>query len=158
MGQSEMWEKQDQRDLTPAAYALRSGEWPNGASEPLVRALAHALQASGAVETVHASSLHPADGCCAEREFVECSSVAAVSLHMCNEDRWREVVMTVVTAVRTVPGVSLMVSFAQPGELRLEVFPWLPVAQRQYLLDMALREATQAVRNWCKSIDGPAAG
>jgi hypothetical protein len=48
-----------------------------------------------------------------------------------------------------------MVSFAHPGELRLEVFPWLPVAQRQYLLERVLREATQAVLNWCQSIDGP---
>jgi hypothetical protein len=86
---------------------------------------------------------------------VERSSVAAVSLHVHHEEHWREAVMIVATAVRAVPGVSLMVSFAQPGELRLEVFPWLPVAQRQYLLERALREATQAVLNWCQSLDGP---
>ena len=144
MEQTEAWENTNHRALAP-----------NDGSELLVCALARALQASGAVETLHASSVHPVDGCCEGRAFGAHSSIAAVSLHVHNEDRWREVVMIVATAVRAVPGITLVVSFAHPGELRLEVFPGLPITQQRYLLDRALQEAAQAVLNWCQSIDGP---
>jgi hypothetical protein len=44
------------------------------------------------------------------------SRASAVSLHVHNEDRWREVIMIVAAAVRAVPAVSLIVSLAHPGE------------------------------------------
>jgi hypothetical protein len=110
------------------------------------------LQASGAVATLEAYCVAPGDAWDDALALMARCGVAAVRLRVANEDHWRQLVMVIAAAVRTVPCVSIVVSFAQPGELRLEVFPSLPVMQQRHFLAMALHRATRAVHDWCTRV------
>ena len=60
-----------------------------------------------------------------------------------NEGLWYAVVAEVATAVRTVPGVTMVLRLDQVSELDLDVPPWVPPGQRSLLLSVALRAAGQ---------------
>jgi hypothetical protein len=72
-----------------------------------------------------------------------CSRKVCVRVH--NEGLWYAVVAEVATAVRTVPGVTMVLRLDQVSELDLDVPPWIPPGQRSLLLNVALGAATHAL-------------
>jgi hypothetical protein len=113
----------------------------NGGLSVALRDFVQALQASGVAEVVGPKKIDWAEALDDPRH--PCS--VRVCLRVCDESRWYAAVAAIATAVRLVPGVTMVVRLDRLSELDLDVPPWVPDAQRYRLLSAALRAATSAL-------------
>jgi hypothetical protein len=79
--------------------------------------------------------------------FDDPTHTGAIRMQVCVDDerRWHAAVAAVATAVRTVPGVTMVVRLERISELAFDGAPWVPAAQRPRLLSAALRAAAAAL-------------
>jgi hypothetical protein len=120
-----------ERDINPMP---REGDL-----EACLRQFVQALQSCGAGEVIS-----PSDRDLAE-PFGGPDNTCSTKVRVLDEGLWYDVVAEVATAVRAVPGVTMVLRLDRVSELDLDVPPWVPPAQRCQLLSEALIAATRAL-------------
>ena len=117
----------------------------------ILRHFVQALQSSGAVEVINSNAYsltQPIDS-------PDHTSAMNVRVRVLDESLWYTVVAEVATAVRTVPGVMMILKLDRESELDLDVSPWVTPAVRRQRLSAALTAGTAALLRRTCSADEP---
>ena len=129
------------RDVAPRLRIMRPAEICYDLLERPVRGLVRALNSCGAVETLSSCGGHPFDSPLESAR----AWTAWVLVHVLDEPAWRCAVTAIAEGTRTVPAVSLAVSFDHQALLRLAVPAGLAPGERRLLLNTALGAAARAL-------------
>jgi hypothetical protein len=123
----------------PAGKSPEDIRWPSSFGElpATLRVFTEALQACGVGDVIGPDRIEGA------RAIDDPDHTCAIQMQVCVDDerRWHAAVAVMATAVRTVPGVTMVVRLERISELEFDVAPWVPAPQRSRLLSAALQAA-----------------
>lgn len=136
------------RRIDPRVQVMHPAEIDYNLLEEPVRDFVRALNTTAVVETLGSCGGHPFEAASGAPSIERRAHSAYVLLHVLDESGWRDLALAIAGDMRSIPGLSMSVTFDHEAQLRLVVEPRLRPIVRRVLLDQSLAGAAGAVMRW----------